>query len=1728
MRNAYLQMCDYGSRFRILKGGKISLVVAAILAGTTLSFAAPTGGVVTSGSATISQSGSTTNINQSTQKASINWQNFSVGTTETVNFNQPSVSSITLNRVIGNEKSVIDGALNANGQVWILNANGVLFNANAKINTSGLLATTTSLNDDDFQAGNYSFTGDSTASVINLGEITIHNGGYASLLAKSVSNEGTIQAVKGTVTLTGASEATVNLNGNSLVSLKVDKGVLDALVENKGAIIADGGKVYLTTNAVDELLRGVVNNTGVIEAHTLDDITGEIILYAHGGTTNVGGTLDASAPTLGNGGFIETSGAEMNLMEGVRISANSKNGTSGTWLIDPYNYEIDATAATTIVSALNGGTSVTIDTASSSGTGVIGYGSGDIEVSSSIETGSMSADATLTLKAARNIIIDSGVSIDATGSSNAQALNVVFLADSDYSGDGITLMYGTSIKTNGGSITFGDGTTITLNSVSTLVGGDVYFNASTAQTLETSGGAISVNGAMMLANTNGLTVNTNGGNVTFEGLVDSGNTYTQVYNGTGISWADALSAAKSGDGDGVGDTYLATITSRLENIVAGQSIGYNESWIGGQRVYDSTSGTSYWRWVTGPEGLEKSGAGRIFYTQTNVYSGTSTGYTNWNSGEPNNNADGGGPYSLSTLSETALQFTGALGQWNDLANVSTRTLNYYVKETNLAASPLTINAGSGTVTFNKAVGSNKALDTLNVTASTIAINGGGVTTESAQTYTGNITLGSASTILTQTNADTDFTFQANKSVTNAYGSDASLTIKTTGNILMSQGVSITSSSGGLDTIFWADSDANNNGYIFIYDGNTISTNGGDIVLAGGTDTNNDNRPDGYATSATADISGVSIGRLNDAATSGTTIQSGGGNIFMKGKSTAVTGSGMGINFSHSGILSAGAGTLTMIGESSSYAGIELSAWLNSVPSNSYLDISAYSINISGTSSSAGKNGLASSQLSNKYTRMSAGAGGIYLYGHNTADSARGIDISLDASTTDGGDITLESPNKINFYNGANAHSLNAGTGDITLKSNTLALGSSNSITSSGTLTLLPYTDSTTIGVAGETGTLSLATSYFTINFTDGFEKIVIGSTTQTGNITLGALSLKDDLTLYTQGSVTQTGAITGEQDLVLLGVGGGYILTNLSNNIASLTADTGSVTYSDSNALSLGSISATGLINIATLSGDLTLTGSITTTDTTDLAIILNAGQSSVAGTTTGGNILVSGGSISTGSTGRATLYSGSVSASTGLSTLIGSGSGHFRYNSDETTTNYTATLGSGIYAVYREEPILSVTPSSVTMTYGDALPGSYTYSYAGFVNGDTTSTVGISGTVSFDVTGSANASGYYNAGTYTVSYVSGLASSLGYAFQNDASSTDQLTVNKASLSVTAASTSKTYDGTAYSSGAGVTYSGFVAGEDAGVLSGTLTYGGSSQGAIDAGTYAISASGLSSGNYTITYSDGTLIVSKANATVTVDSLSSTYNGTSQTIAGYTVSGLVNNEDASVLDTVTLSGGGTNAGTYTISGSGSDTNYNLSFTNGTLTITPASLTVTAASASKTYDGTAYSGGAGVTYNGFVAGEDAGVLSGTLTYSGDSQGAIDVGSYSILASGLATINYGITYINGVLTIYQNSQPLVTSIVNGTTLQTPTVEAIIVPKTGMADASSVQNIQTMELSSTPMSDVATELVSLQEVKKVLSIQANEEVSVLLGQNSLIQLINGGVHLPEGVEQEFFMVQR
>jgi filamentous hemagglutinin family protein len=418
-------------RERTAGGGRaavaISAIAAALCAGPRSATAAPSGGSVVSGAATISQSGAVTNIAQSTNKAIINWWSFSIAAGETVNFNQPSALSVTLNRVVGNEASVIAGALNANGRVFLVNSNGILFSKGSQVNVGGLVASTLNISDADFLAGNHVFSGSSTASVVNQGRIRASEGGYVALLGKTVANEGTIVAKLGSIALASGEKITLSLGPDQPFDVSVDAGAINALVENKGAIKADGGTIILTAKAKDALLSAQVNNTGLVRARTIADLTGgssassasvhvgRIKLLAAGGTVKVAGKLDASAKKRGDGGSIETSGNQVIVASDAVITTKSANGKAGSWLIDPDGFTIaasggDITGAT--LSAQLENTNVTIASTAGSGT------SGDIDVNDVV---SWAANSTLTLNATNNININKP--IYATGDSAGVVLN---------------------------------------------------------------------------------------------------------------------------------------------------------------------------------------------------------------------------------------------------------------------------------------------------------------------------------------------------------------------------------------------------------------------------------------------------------------------------------------------------------------------------------------------------------------------------------------------------------------------------------------------------------------------------------------------------------------------------------------------------------------------------------------------------------------------------------------------------------------------------------------------------------------------------------------------------------------------------------------------------------------------------------------------------------------------------------------------------------------------------------------------------------------------------------------------------------------------------------------------------------------------------------------------------------------------------------------------------------
>lgn len=454
----------------------LALAIAAASSGVQ---AAPAGGNVVDGNALINTTGTATVINQTSDAVTINWLDFDIDANESVTFVQPDSNSLALNRVLTGNGTEIQGQLNANGRVFILDANGVLFGQNAQVNVGSLVASTLDLSSSDLANNHFEFSGNgSPAAVVNLGQITAANSGTVALLGGQVSNQGVIRAQLGNVALAAGNQITLDFAGDGLLNVQIDEGTVSALANNGGLIQADGGSVLMTAQASDALLQTVVNNTGVIEAHTLQEQDGKIMLLGgfNGGTVNVSGKLDASAPDGGNGGFIETSGAIVNINNDLTVTTAAVNGQTGDWLIDPTDLSISYVGANDGTSHLStqalqnnlATTNVTVQTQAA------GAQQGNITVVDPIIWASANR---LTLDAHNNIAFNDylhapngGLELDAGGTISTGAeghINVAAftLTDGDWSqvaatlpkftADDFTLSGGTFTRATGGDGTGG-------------------------------------------------------------------------------------------------------------------------------------------------------------------------------------------------------------------------------------------------------------------------------------------------------------------------------------------------------------------------------------------------------------------------------------------------------------------------------------------------------------------------------------------------------------------------------------------------------------------------------------------------------------------------------------------------------------------------------------------------------------------------------------------------------------------------------------------------------------------------------------------------------------------------------------------------------------------------------------------------------------------------------------------------------------------------------------------------------------------------------------------------------------------------------------------------------------------------------------------------------------------------------------------------------------------------
>ncbi|MCL2160478.1 MAG: filamentous hemagglutinin N-terminal domain-containing protein [Betaproteobacteria bacterium] len=302
--------------------------VACALAGSAFAQNLPSGFRGVSGVNAPTIAGNTMTVTQTAQRGIAEWQSFSIGSGYGVRFNQPNASSVLLNRVVGNDLSTIAGNITANGHIYLINPNGILFSQGSSVNAGGLIASTLNISNNDFLTGGalkFSRPDGNNAAVINEGSITAAHGGTIGLMAARVTNTGTLSAPGGTVGLVSARTVNVDFDGDGLTTFTIPNDSLAsaAWVENSGQVDADGGRIALL--AASTVREQVVKQSGTLRARSLSNRGGEIVLggdTASGNEVLVSGELDVSGNTAGVAGGSVSAEASSVMVEDARIDAS--------------------------------------------------------------------------------------------------------------------------------------------------------------------------------------------------------------------------------------------------------------------------------------------------------------------------------------------------------------------------------------------------------------------------------------------------------------------------------------------------------------------------------------------------------------------------------------------------------------------------------------------------------------------------------------------------------------------------------------------------------------------------------------------------------------------------------------------------------------------------------------------------------------------------------------------------------------------------------------------------------------------------------------------------------------------------------------------------------------------------------------------------------------------------------------------------------------------------------------------------------------------------------------------------------------------------------------------------------------------------------------------------------------------------------------------------------------
>ncbi|MCD0258441.1 filamentous hemagglutinin N-terminal domain-containing protein [Xanthomonas melonis] len=509
----------------------------------------PTGGSIAGGTGTINAaSGATLTIDQTSSRMALNWSAFDIGSAATVTFNQPSTNAAVLNLVQGGNPTQIFGNLNANGQVFLLNSNGIIFGSTANINVGGLVASTLGTTAANFMSGNdvLDAGGNTVALTSNSGTINAA-AGSVNLIGGKVVNDGTITATAGNINLAGADRVTLTFETGGF-GVVVDRGLqlaLDSLaVDNRGTLSAPGGTITLQARAASGIFNQLINNSGVIRAAALSGSDGNVSLVANGVSgVAIGGNgsidVDSGSINYSTNGSVQQTGA---LTAGTLFSQTSgsasftgSNRIATLGAVDALgNLSVSNTIGLTQSGALTvGGTStfslagqtLTLTDGGNQFTGAVNLSSGATRITDSgaltlgtlttgnltaISTGALnlgSGTVTGTLEATSNngaITQSTGSGLTVTGTSNLQAGTgaITLTTGSNDFQQAVSLAGGVTQITDGGALTLG-----------TLATGNLTATSTGAMNL----GSGTVNGALLATSNNGAITQSTASGLTVTG-----------------------------------------------------------------------------------------------------------------------------------------------------------------------------------------------------------------------------------------------------------------------------------------------------------------------------------------------------------------------------------------------------------------------------------------------------------------------------------------------------------------------------------------------------------------------------------------------------------------------------------------------------------------------------------------------------------------------------------------------------------------------------------------------------------------------------------------------------------------------------------------------------------------------------------------------------------------------------------------------------------------------------------------------------------------------------------------------------------------------------------------------------------------------------------------------------------------------------------------------------------